>query len=118
MSETVFKDFKGSVSRPEFEAVLSLAKKEYDDLRRVVKVITDARNKLISNMASRDEELGPEELEIANKISQSVDRLASNQVKKLFGDRLNNSVAIIDFLNRFVPAGHELEYFNLEFLNK
>lgn len=119
MSEIVFKDFKGSVNKPEFEVVLRLARNEYKEVKRIVGVITDARNKLMStfNRGRSEGFLTDRQERNLARMTNAADREGIEKINELFGDRLAVANDLVSFLNRFVPAGEELEYFDLEFLN-
>ena len=116
--EIAFKDFQGSVSIKEFEAVLGLCRNQY----KKVKEIVDRRAKFLEeteNKFSKASEAMPD-----NEVQKGINRLfdglverADKELIKMASEELKDISEITEFLQRFSPSD-EYPQLDLSFLDK
>tara|TARA_R110000850_G_scaffold90138_6_gene192388 strand:+ start:4299 stop:4682 length:384 start_codon:yes stop_codon:yes gene_type:complete len=116
--EIAFKDFKGSVSKSEFETILTMAREEYDKC----KIISDAKKKFEENSAEKINEV-KEQSEgmppgLAKKLIEGFHRAAQKETMKVMGKEVKRSNSLVDFLNRFQDTSEMLPYLEFNFLKE
>lgn len=111
-SNIAFKDFKGAVTTEEFLAVLSIAKEEYERLKRTLEKEKEFFENLTGSemMHSSSDELPPE---LKEKLTEGFKRYGKNKRKELFSKEISRHKPIVDFINRFNDPSDELEYLTL-----
>ena len=117
-SELAFKDFKNAVTVKEFEAVLSIAKKEYSDLEKVL----ESRSKFLKKASEAERQIKEQSLGmppgLARKLLEGLERRADKDITGIFSDRIARHKDITDFINRFQSTESEYPYLDFSFLNK
>lgn len=111
-----FKDFKKSVTRGEFEAILEIARREYDKLVEVLKSSDKFESKIndgIQQIEDQEEGMPPG---LAKKLIDGLKKKAKNEVGKMFSKEIARQVEITDFLNRFQDSDKILPYLDFTFL--
>jgi len=111
-----FKDFRKSVTRGEFEAILEMARREYDKLVEVLKSSDKFESKIndgIQQIEDQEEEMPPG---LAKKLIDGLKKKAKNEVSKMFSKEIARQVEITDFLNRFQDSDNILPYLDFTFL--
>tara|TARA_R110000796_G_scaffold79334_1_gene176392 strand:- start:1934 stop:2350 length:417 start_codon:yes stop_codon:yes gene_type:complete len=119
-NEIAFKDFKKSITKGEFNAVLNIAKEEYKRLSEVVQSAHNFAAKasegiLDINDNGEDNSVPPI---FAKKLIEGLKRKANQQLLELFTNQIHRSSDVVDFINRFKKPGKELEYLNFTFLKE
>ena len=119
MEETpiAFKDFRKSVSVQEFEAILLVVRKEYDQLESIAnnKEKFDAKAKQgISQLEAQKNTLPPG---LADKLIEGIRRKAERGIKSLYSAEIIRQKEVTDFLNRFQTSDKELPYLDFSFIN-
>ena len=119
-NEIAFKNFKKSITKGEFQAVLNIAKEEYKKLSQVVDNATGFAKKASEGILDVDGNKGDSSVPpaFAKKIIEGLKRKANDQVVELFGYQISRSTEVVDFINRFKKPGKELEYLNFTFLEE
>ena len=111
-----FKDFRKSVTRGEFEAILEMARREYDKLVEVLKSSDKFESKIndgIQQIEDQEEGMPPG---LAKKLIDGLKKKAKNEVSKMFSKEIARQVEITDFLNRFQDSDNILPYLDFTFL--
>tara|TARA_R110002051_G_C8595899_1_gene479602 strand:+ start:172 stop:594 length:423 start_codon:yes stop_codon:yes gene_type:complete len=118
--EIAFKNFKKSITKEEFEAVLKMAKEEYKKVKEVLVSANKFADKAAEGMfdagENGDDNSAPPDF--AKKLIAGLTRKANEQVVELFGDQILRSNTVVDFINRFKKPGKELEYLNFTLLDE
>jgi hypothetical protein len=117
-TEVAFKDFKGSITKDEFELILKRAEEDYAKLKSLSSKSLEFKRK---SQSSLDQVVGGEDSVDARSTRRVVEgliRQANKEVKKLFGDEIETNVILTNFINRFKVPGKELPYLDFTFLNK
>jgi hypothetical protein len=112
--EIAFKDFKGSITKDEFEAVLSMASEEYKSCARVLesKDLFDIKGKeAFDSINSQSKGMPPG---FAEKLIEGLKRKASREAGKLLKNEIIRSNSIVDFLNRFQNTEEMLPYLDFK----
>ena len=104
--EVAFRDFKSSVTVGEFEAVLSLAKSEYQQMKEVV----SEKDKFLENCVEKmmDTERLPEE--VVEQLRLGFKRRAEYDMERQLPDQIGRHRHLVDFINRFEAHEDKLEY--------
>ncbi|MGK0464831.1 hypothetical protein [Clostridium sp.] len=116
--EVAFKNFRGSVTKNEFELVLKRAEDDYLKLKRLSDKSVEFKNKSEASLA---EVVGGEDSASARgtaRVVKGLIRQANKEVIKLFGDEIDTNVTLTDFINKFKVPGEELPYLDFTFLNQ
>tara|TARA_R110002050_G_scaffold54127_1_gene122691 strand:- start:614 stop:1024 length:411 start_codon:yes stop_codon:yes gene_type:complete len=116
-----FKDFKKSVTRGEFAAILAMAISEYDKMKNLVDRANEFNDKAGSQLIDMkgDEGFGSGmPMDLVDKLVDGLKRKAYNQASKMFSDELNRMTEVTDFINRFQESGKERPYLSFNYLNK
>lgn len=111
-----FKDFKKSVTRGEFDAILSIANIEYNKLLKVIKDTDYFNEKMAEGMKEIKEQSKGMPPGLANKLIKGIKRKAKAQVTDMFSEEIARHIEITDFINRFKSSGEELPYLDFTFL--
>lgn len=113
-----FKDFKSAITLSEFEAVLGVARKEYNRVMDIIK----ARNNFLEKSKSSISQIGKEASKmppgLADKLLDGLKRKAENELFKTYTEELSRHNEVTDFLNRFQLSEEVLPYADLTFLKK
>lgn len=116
-----FKDFRKSVTRGEFEAILSMAIAEYDKMKKVIDRANEFNDKAGSQLVEMQGNEGWDSkmpMDFVNKLVDGLKRKARSQATKMFADELNRITEVTDFINRFQESGKERPYLSFNYLNK
>jgi hypothetical protein len=108
-----FKDFKGSVTKSEFETVLVITREEYDKCRRLadLKEKFDIESaKAIADIEEQSADMPPG---LKEKLIKGFQRAASRETMEVMEKEISRSNSLVDFLNRFQETNEMLPY--LEF---
>ena len=116
--EIAFKDFKKSVGKKEFKAVLILAKNEYKSLKKVLESTNKFKEKCSSDLLKASKEMGVETPVFLEKLVKNLTEKADKQVINLFGEQIERVDDVTNFINRFQKPGKEYEQLDFSFLNK
>jgi len=111
-TQPAFKDFKASVSKEEFEAVLSLAESEYSKISKLL----IKREKAIISASNPPEDIGPLPPGLFEKLGQGFMRRADKDFVINFSEEFARANIIVDFINRFRHTDDQLNYHNLSFI--
>tara|TARA_B100000768_G_C11209014_1_gene345153 strand:+ start:439 stop:882 length:444 start_codon:yes stop_codon:yes gene_type:complete len=114
--KVAFKDFKKSVTKKEFEAVLKVVNEEYDKMIGVIKSSIEFDNKIDDNIESIKAESGDIPFELTKKLIEGLKIKGKKEVIRLFGDQIMRSNEITDFINKFQLPGEEKPYLDFSFL--
>ena len=113
--EIAFKDFKKSIGKLEFQAVLFVARKEYEKME---KIVVQAELFHEKTMSSLDDLVGDEdsiEYRASKKMIIGLAKQARKQVSSMFSEHIEGLDHLTDFINRFQKPGEELPYLNFDF---
>ena len=124
--EIAFKDFKSSVSIGEFEAVLTVAKNEYDNMKEVLSAREDFIKEIQEKMSGDEApDLVPDDVEaeegaqeaLIEKIIGGFERRTRKELVERFPDELHRLYDLTEFINRFQPRDEQYKQLDLTFLN-
>ena len=111
-----FKDFRNAIPLIEFEAVLKIARHEYEQLAK----IHTSREKFMARseegmkqIKEQSEGMPPG---LAQKLIEGLARRADDDILKGFEGAIKRHVYITDFLNRFQDSEEILPYLNFNTL--
>ena len=116
-NEIAFKNFKKSVTNAEFEAVLSMANKEYSKLSEIAEKSIEFQKKSLESLDQIVGEKDSLEYKATKRVVMGLSKQASKHVIRLFGEEVERSPSVTNFINRFQKPGEELPYLNFESLN-
>jgi hypothetical protein len=108
-----FKDFKGSVTKSEFETVLVITREEYYKCKRLadLKEKFDRESaKAITDIEKQSADMPPG---LKEKLIKGFQRAASRETMEVMEKEISRSNSLVDFLNRFQETSEMLPY--LEF---
>lgn len=113
--EVEFKDFKKSISKGEFKAVLEVCNSEYEKLRTLASSQEEFNQKVnesLLDIQNQSEGMPPG---LADKLLQGIRRKANKEITNSYGDIIERHLEITDFINRFKTPGEEMPYITLNF---
>jgi len=115
--EIAFKNFKKSVSKSEFKAVLRIAKEEYESVKDVLNSAKNFEEKSMNNLL-KDSGTKKEDLPdgFLKKITENLIDKARAELVKLFGRKFNRIESITSFINRFQKPGEEYPDLDFDFI--
>tara|TARA_R110000822_G_scaffold227017_1_gene359679 strand:- start:59032 stop:59406 length:375 start_codon:yes stop_codon:yes gene_type:complete len=119
--EIAFNDFKGAVSIQEFEAVLTLCKKQYEKVKDILntreKFLEDTKDKFLK----AESEIEDERIKAGmNKLVDALVKRADEELVKAAKEELKDIKNITEFLRRFGNANDypELETSFINYIKK
>lgn len=113
--EVAFKNFKKSIGKLEFQAVLFAATTEYD---RMAKISIQAEKFHKKTLESLDQLQGNEdstEYRASKKMVLGLAKQARKQVSVMFSENIEKLEHLTDFINRFKKPGEEVPYLDFNF---
>jgi hypothetical protein len=126
-NEVAFKDFKKSISVSEFKAVLTMAKQEYMNMKKVLdardEFLKDSKNR-ISGFDSEGNQVPQAELnnaipqELKDKIYDGFLRRTKRDILERFSEEIERIDDITEFINRFQPSDEEYPKLNFNFIKQ
>ena len=108
--EVAFKDFKSSVTIGEFEAVLGIAKEEYDRLKKAFEAKEEFIKKSCRQMVETQLEGAQIPQGFEEKLSQGFERRAEKDFKRMLSKQLDRHRSVVDFINRFRDQEEKYSY--------
>ena len=117
-SEIAFKDFTKSISIGEFEALLQIAKREYELISNVLKHRTKFLETSMDQVMSREVEGVEIPEEFKNKLKAGFDRRTTKDLKKSFKAEFGRICHITEFINRFSTTDEQVEELDINFLKQ
>ena len=115
--EIAFKNLKKSITRGEFEAILSVAKREYKRMKDIEQKAHKFRKKTLSSLDELEGDKRDLQFRATEKMVLGLANQAKKQVGRLFGENIYRLPALTDFINRFEVSGKELPYIDFNFIN-
>ena len=116
--EIAFKNLKKSITRGEFEAILSVAKREYERMKDIEQKAHQFHKKTLSSLDEIEGDKKDLQFRATEKMVLGLANQAKKQVGRLFGENIYRLPALTDFINRFEVSGKELPYIDFNFINE
>ncbi len=104
--EIAFKDFKSSITIGEFEALLSLARRDYREVSEVIR----QKEEFVSSCEEKMNDNGDLPEKIVEQIKLGFKRRAEHDMIVSLPGHFERHRSIVDFLNRFEISDENLKY--------
>ena len=112
-----FKDFKNSISVEEFEAILFVVRKEYNQLESILSRKTSFDDKADQGIKQLEAQRDMLPKGLADKLIEGVKRKYKGEIKTLYSEEIVRQKQVTDFLNRFQHSDDILPYLDFTFIN-